>query len=177
MQPLRGKWMTRFIWAAIIQALFAALWTLFVVNPWYQWFGSVAPTKMFTQESAGAWFRLGYLLYVMIGVIAMAVTALFYYYIEDIQAKVYGGTSNILAWLHYILMNVGVAAATWSLMYVGYQGGSYLVIHGVANDTAISYADVNIFSPWVTPVSYMVVIAVAGALFGGLGYLLRSRQP
>jgi hypothetical protein len=168
--------MTRFIWAAIVQGFFAAFWTLFVINPWYQWFGSVAPTKMFTLESAGSWFRLGYLIYIMIGVIAMAVTALFYYYIEDIQAKVYEGTSNILAWLHYVLMNVGVAAATWSLMYAGYEGGSYQVIHGVANDTAATYAQANILSPWVGFISYMVLIAVIGALLGGLGYLLRARR-
>ena len=69
----------------------------------------------------------------MAGVIKVAVTGLSYYYIEDIQGKVYSELSNILAWLHNVLMNVGVAAATWSLMYVGYEGGSYLSIHGTTN--------------------------------------------
>jgi hypothetical protein len=176
MQGTHGKWMPRFIWAAMAQGLFAVLWTLFIVNPWYQIFGSVAPSRMVAEGSAGSWFTLGYILYIMIGVIAIAVTGLFYFYIEDVRGKPYKGSVNILAWLHLVLMNVGVAAATWSLMYVGYEGGSYLAIHGVTNGTAIGYAHVNILSPWVTPIGYMVAIAALGAVFGGLGYLLRSRM-
>jgi len=158
------------------QGIFAVLWTLFIVNPWYQWFGSVAPTRLFAEGSAGSWFELGYILYIMIGVIAIAVTGLFYYFIEDILGKVYDGVSNILAWLHFVLMNVGVAAATWSLMYVGYEGGSYLAIHGTGNVTAIGIAHTNILSPWVNPIGYMVGIAALGAVFGGLGYIIRYRQ-
>ena len=176
MQPLKGKWMPRFIWAAIVQGFFAVLWTLFIVNPWYQIFGSVAPSRMIALGSAGSWFTFGYILYIMIGVIAVAVTGLFYYYIEDILGKPYRGTTNLLAWLHFVLMNVGVAASTWALMYAGYQGGSYLAIHGVANGTAIGYTHVNILQPWVTPIGYLVGIAALGALLGGLGYVLRSRM-
>jgi hypothetical protein len=176
MEPLKGKWMPRFIWAAIIQGLFAVVWTLFIVNPWYGVFGSVSPTRIFALGSAGSWFALGYTLYIMIGVIAVAVTGLFYYYIEDILGKPYVGIPNVLAWLHYVLMNVGVAASTWALMYTGYEGGSYLAIHGVSNGTAIQYAHENILQPWVNPIGYLVAVAAIGALFGGLGYLLRSRM-
>jgi hypothetical protein len=152
--------MSRFIWAAIAQGFFAVLWTLFCVNPWYQWFGSVAPTRLFAEGSAGSWFELGYVLYI---IIAIAVTGLFYYYIEDIQGKLYSGYANILAWLHYILMNVGVAAASWSLMYAGYIGGSYLATYGTTNGTAITYAHVHYLEPWVNPIGYMVGIAALGA--------------
>jgi hypothetical protein len=168
--------MTRFIWAAILQGLFAVLWTLFIINPWYSWFGSVAPTRMFTEGSAGSLFALGYGLYIAVGVIAVAVTGLFYYYIEEIQGKLYFGISNTLAWLHYVLLNLGVTAATWSLMFVGYQGGSYLATYGVANDTAIDYVQSNYISPWVNPISYMVAIAALGAVLGGVGYLIRIRM-
>ncbi len=167
--------MPRFIWAAIVQGFFAVLWTLFIVNPWYQIFGSVAPSRMIALGSAGSWFSFGYILYIMIGVIAVAVTGLFYYYIEDIQGKVYEGLTNALAWFHFGLMNVGVAASTWALMYAGYQGGSYLAVHGVSNGTAVGYAHVNILSPWVTPIGYMVAIAAIGVILGGLGYIIRSR--
>ncbi len=171
----KGKWMPRFIWAAIIQGMFAVLWTLFVVNPWYQWFGTVDPTKILALGSAGSWFSLGYILYIMIGVIGIAVTGLFYFYIEDIQGKAYSGISNILAWLHFVLMNVGVAASTWALMYAGYEGGSYLATYGTTNGTAILYAHVHILSPWINPIGYLVGIAALGAIFGGLGYVIRSR--
>jgi hypothetical protein len=176
MQTTHGKWMPRFIWAAIFQGFFAVLWTLFIINPWYQVFGPVAPSRMIALGSAGSWFTFGYLLYITIGVIAIAVTALFYYYIEDIQGRVYSGFTSAFAWLHLVLMNVGVAASTWALMYAGYEGGSYLALHGVTNGTAIGYAHVNILSPWVTPIGYLVGIAALGAIFGGLGYLIRSRM-
>ena len=175
MQSVKGKWMPRFIWAAIFQGLFAVIWTLFIVNPYYQIFGSVAPSKILAEGSAGSWLSLGYVLYIMVGVIAIAITAMFYYFVEDIQGKVYTGITNVLAWLHFVLMNLGVAASTWALMYAGYEGGSYLEVHGVTNGTAIGYAHVHILSQWVDPIGYMVGIAALGAVCGGLGYLLRSR--
>lgn len=152
------------------------MWTLFIVNPWYQLFGQVAPSRMIALGSAGSWFAFGYILYIMIGVIAVAVTGLFYYFIEEIMGKVYAGFTNALAWMHFVFMNIGVAGSTWALMYAGYEGGSYLAQHGVSNATAIGYAHVNILSPWVTPIGYMVGVAVLGAILGGLGYLLRSRM-
>ena len=168
--------MPRFIWAAMVQGFFAVLLTLFIVNPWYQVFGSVAPSRMIALGIAGSWFTFGYILYIMIGVIAIGVTGLFYYFIEDILGKIYKGVTNALAWFHFVLMNVGVAAATWSLMYAGYEGGSYLAINGVTNGTAIGYAHIHILSPWVNPIGYFVGLAALGAIFGGLGYLLRSRM-
>jgi hypothetical protein len=135
----------------------------------------VSPAEIPAQGSAGSWFEIGYVLDIMIGVIAVALAGLFYYYAEDILGKPYKGVSNVLAWLHYVLMNVGTAAATWSLMFVGYEGGGYLAIHGTTNSTAISYAHVHILSAWVNPIGIMVGIAALGAICGGLGYVIRTR--
>jgi hypothetical protein len=164
--------MPRFIWAAIAQGLFAALWTLFIVSPYtVPW-----PSYLIAGGGAGMWFTMGYLLYIMIGVIAVAVTGLFYFYIEDILGKVYTGVSNILAWLHFVLMNVGVAAATWALMYYGYVAGVSLLParEGGGNHTAY-WVHVNILGPVVTSIGYLVGIAVVGVVLGGIGYILRSR--
>jgi hypothetical protein len=172
MQPLKGKWMPRFIWAAIAQGFFATLWTLFIVSPWTK----PSPSYLIAGGGAGTWFTMGYILYIMIGVIAVAVTGLFYFYIEDILGKVYSGVTNVFAWLHYVLMNVGVAAATWSLMYYGYAGGVALLSaqEGGGNHTAY-WVHVNILGPVVTPIGYMVGIAALGVILGGIGYLMRSR--
>jgi hypothetical protein len=123
MQTLKGKWMPRFIWAAVLQGLFAVVWTLFIVSP----YTTPSPSYLIAGGGAGTWFTMGYLLYIMIGVLAVAVTGLFYFYIEDILGKVYTGLTSGLAWAHYVLMNVGVAAATWSLMYYGYLAGVALL--------------------------------------------------
>jgi hypothetical protein len=49
-------------------------------------------------------------------VVTVAVTAIFYFYIEGVMGKAYKGFSNCLAWGHLILMNVGVAGAMLLMM-------------------------------------------------------------
>ncbi len=87
--------------------------------------------------------------------------------------KPYSGFTNVLAWLHYVLMNAGVAAATWLLMYGGYVGGVALLraSEGGGNMTAYQ-ARVRILGPLVTPIGYVVGIAALGIVLGGLGYVL-----
>lgn len=165
--------MPRWIWAAIIQGFFATLWTIFIVFPGV----TPSPSMVIASGSAGTWLTLGYVLYVTIGVIAVAVTGLFYNYIEVGMGKVYKGLSNGLAWVHYVLMNVGVAGACWSLMYAGYKGGAGLLptAEGGGGLTELQ-VHVTILVQWVNPIGYLVYIAALGILVGGLGYLIRSRQ-
>jgi hypothetical protein len=37
---------------------------------------------------AGTWFTFGYVMYVVVGVIGVAVSAIFYYYLEDISKAI-----------------------------------------------------------------------------------------
>jgi hypothetical protein len=62
--------------------------------------------------SAGTWFTVGYVTCLLVGVIGVAVTALFYHHIDVILGKPCAGSLNLLAWIHLILMNVGVIIAT-----------------------------------------------------------------
>ncbi len=121
--PLASKWSNRFIWAAIIQGLAATIITIPIVLPW------VTPSiaMVIAGGSAGTWFTVGYLTYIMVGVIAVAVTALFYHPFEVDQGKPYKGLANTLAWIHLLLMNIGVAASTYLLMYFGYKAGAAMV--------------------------------------------------
>ncbi len=168
----KGKWMPRFIWAAIVQGLFVTIWTLFIVSPYTK----PSPSYLIAGGGAGTWFTLGYLLYIIVGVVAVAVTGLFYFYIEDILGKVYKGLTNWLAWAHFVLMNAGVAAATWSLMYYGYVAGVALLpaAEGGGNHTAY-WVHVNILGPVVTPIGLLVGVAALGVVLGGIGYVVRSR--
>jgi heme/copper-type cytochrome/quinol oxidase subunit 1 len=70
---------------------------------------------------AGTWFTFGYIMYIVVGVIGIAVSAIFYYYIENVLEKKYNNTklAKALAWSHIVLMNVGTTAATGMLMYAG----------------------------------------------------------
>ncbi len=164
-----SKWSDRFIWAAIIQGLAATLLTVPIILPWVK--PSVA--MVIASGSAGTWFTVGYLTYIMVGVIAVAVTALFYHHFEVDMGKPYKGTANYLAWIHLILMNVGVAAATYMLMYGGYFGGAALLPAGEGGlGQTAGWVHVNILSPLVNPIGYAIIASVVGVLAGGLGYLV-----
>jgi hypothetical protein len=173
LQGIRGKWVGRFIWAAIVNGAFAVLWTLFMVWP----FAKPAPSMVIASGSAGTWLLTGYVLFLSVGVVATAVTALFYLYIEGIRGKVYSGVRNYLAWGHLILMELGVLGSTWLLMYAGYVGGSALLPAAVGGG-GLNPGQVHeqILQYYIQPIFYFVVTAILGALIGGLGYLLSERS-
>lgn len=173
---LTGKWAWRFIWASVVQGVLAVAWTLFIVNPW----ATPAPAMVIASGSAGTWLSVGYTLYVMIGVVAVAVTAVFYMYIERILGRVYHGATNYLAWAHLLLMNAGVIGATWLMMVGGYLGGAALLpVKSGGLGWNGGQVHVNILQYYTEPVFAFVLVAIAGVLAGGLGYFIsaRSHQP
>jgi hypothetical protein len=168
---MRSKWSNRFIFAAIIQGLGATLLTVPLVLPWIK-----PPVSMvIAGGSAGTWFIVGYILYIVVGVLAVAVTALFYHHFEVILNRPYRGIANYLAWIHLILMNVGVAAAAAILMYGGYLGGAAMLpaaVGGLGQNAG--WVHVNILGPLVTPAGYAVVTAIAGVFAGGIGFVVTN---
>ena len=60
-------------------------------------------------------------MYIAVGVIGVATSALFYNYLENVLAKQYNRitVANALAWRHLVLMNVGTTVQ-YLLMYAGY---------------------------------------------------------
>jgi hypothetical protein len=168
---MRSKWSNRFIFAAIVQGLVATLLTAPLVLPWIK-----PPVSMVVAGgSAGTWFIVGYIMYIVVGVVAVAVTALFYYYFEVILNRPYKGIANYLAWTHLILMNVGVAAAAAILMYGGYMGGTAMLpttVGGLGQNAG--WVHVNVLGPLVNPAGYAIIAAMAGVLAGGAGFVLTN---
>ncbi len=164
-----SKWSNRFIWAAIIQGLAGTLLTIPIVDPYL----SPPVSKVIAGGSAGTWFLVGYVMYIMIGVIAVGLTALFYYHFEVSMAKPYRGISNVMAWIHLFLMNVGAAAATYLLMYGGYVAGAGMLptSEGGQGWTSLQ-AHVNVLAALVNPTGYAIIIAGIGVLAGGLGFAI-----
>ncbi len=173
------KWASRFIWAAVIQGLIAAVVTVLIVqplsyfniNPYY------GPSHVIAGGGGGTWMFTGYILYLVVGVVGVAVTALFYFYFEGIQGKVYHGLSNYLAWGHLVLMNVGVAGSMLLMTWGGYAAGAAAasVASGGLGWTSLQIHE-NILGPLVNPIGGLVLVAVLGAICGGLGYILQSRK-
>jgi hypothetical protein len=126
--------------------------------------------------SGGTWFFTGYISYLVVGVVAAAVTAIFYFYIEEVKGKVYKGLTNYLAWGHLILMNVGVAGSMFLMMWGGYMAGWALAptTEGGGGLTALQ-VHVQYLGQTVDPIGGFILLACIGALMGGLGFVLRSR--
>ena len=112
----------------------------------------------------------GYVLYLMVGVVAVAVTAVFYFYIEDVMGRQYHGLTSALAWGHFILMNVGVAGSMLLINWGGWVAGyaSAAVAEGGLGLTD-EQIHVRYLSQLVDPIGTLVLLAVLGAVLFGVG--------
>jgi hypothetical protein len=96
-------WTNRFIYAAIIQGAIIVGLTIFLI---FSQISFLKPeiTRVIAAGGAGTWFTFGYVMYVVVGVIGVAVSAIFYYYLEKILAKPYDKRlTKVLAWTHLLL--------------------------------------------------------------------------
>jgi len=180
MQALQGKWAGRFIWAAVIQGLIATVITILVLDPLQYVTGNAdyySAARVIAGNGGGTWFFTGYVSYLVVGVIATAVTAVFYFYIEGIQGKVYKGLTNFLAWGHLIFMNVGIAGAMFLMMWGGYMAG-WGAAPVAAGGGGLNPGQVHeqILGWLPNPIGAFILLAAIGALLGGLGYIVRSRS-
>jgi len=135
------------------------------------------PAKVIAGGGGGTWMFTGYILYLVVGVVAIAVTSIFYFFIEGIQGKVYSGFSNVLAWGHYIFMNVGVAGSMLLMIWGGYMAG----YAGTAvSSGGLGYTDYQIHVAYLShvedPIGALVLLAALGAIMGGLGFVIRARK-
>lgn len=124
-------WTNRFIYAAIIQGAIIVGLTIFLI---FSQISFLKPeiSRVIAAGGAGTWFTFGYIMYVVVGVIGVAVSALFYYYLEKILAKPYNtGLTKLLAWIHLLLMNLGTTSTMGMLMYAGYIGGAAMLPENV----------------------------------------------
>lgn len=175
-----SKWSGRFTWTAIIQsaivALLTAMLAAFSVGMEY-------PLKlvemMLTQPAIGfsevtALAGLG--LYLVVGVIGTGLTAQFYHHFEVRVGRPYTGfVSNGLAWVHLILMNVGVAAASILMIYAGYLGDIAVSSREFGGfEMSIEQAAEQILNPFITPVAALLLVAVVGAVAGGAGFIINN---
>ena len=163
-----SKWATRFIWAAIVQGFLALIITAIIVLPII----TPSASRVIAGGGAGTWFFVGYISYIIVGVMSVALTALFYFYLEGVLKKTYGSIANVLAALHLGLMNIGVIGSTWLLMLAGYAGGAgSLSVQsgggglnpGEIHSLIVGYPD---------PIGYFIIILGLGVLLGGLGYII-----
>jgi hypothetical protein len=159
-------WSGRFIAAAIIQgAAIVSLTTVLVIA---SSISIIKPdvARVLAAGGAGTWFMFGYLIYIVVGVIGVAVSALFYHLLST------NNISNFCGWTHLILMNVGTAAAASMLMYAGYSGGAAALSTAVGGRGLSPMQVHEIIVPFVEPIGASILLIMAGVIAGGIGYLI-----
>jgi len=171
-QQESSPWTKRFIAAAIVQGAIIVGLTAFLVLSQIS-FLKPEVSRVIAAGGAGTWFTFGYIIYIVVGVIGVAVSAIFYYYIENVLAKQYDSTiAKALAWGHLVLMNLGTTAATSMLMYAGYVSGASMLPVSIGGKGFNQGQAHQILSPFVEPISVAVLILLLGVLLGGIGFLL-----
>lgn len=177
-----SKWAGRFTWTAIIQgsivALLTAMLAAFVATTGYP---TLLVQTMLSMPQVGfseitALAGLG--LYLVVGVIGTGLTAQFYHHFEIRTAKPYKGiVTNGLAWIHLLLMNVGVAATSLLMIYAGYLGDIAVGEKEAGGfGMTIEQASQQILNPFIMPVSSLLLITVVGAVAGGAGFIINQFQ-
>ncbi len=173
-ENMESIWAKRFMIAAIIQGLLALILTSGIIIG--QMYIKPEFSRVIAFGSAGMWFTIGYVMYIVVGVIGVAVSALFYHYIESILGRVYKGRSNLFALSHLILMNVGIVGAASLMMYGGYEGAKAMLpveVGGLGLGAAKAH---EILAPMIMPIAVMIGILLLGILLGGIGFIYTYRK-
>lgn len=94
------------------------------------------------------------MVYLIVGVIGVAVSAAFYHYVEkDLGRKYNTKSKRIFAGGHLILMNLGAVASTGMLMYARYMAGAATLPVDVGGQGFNAGRAHGILAPFVEPIS------------------------
>jgi vacuolar-type H+-ATPase subunit I/STV1 len=172
-----SKMAGRFLYAAIVQGAIAAFITFVSAIGDQIGLYPVAVARVIAGGEPGMWFVMGYLTYLIVGVIGMAVTSLFYFYIETVLGKGYSGAAKALAWLHLVLGNIGVAGAAILAMIGGYLGGAGMQPASSGGQGWTTYqVHIHVLSYLEYPITAFIILAVIAFTLGGVGYVLAMRS-
>lgn len=176
MKGTQSKMAGLFLYAAIIQGAVAAIITF--IGAFGDQIGllPMSVARVIAGGAAGSWFNMGYLTYLIVGVVAMAVTSLFYFFIESVQGRGYKGIAKGLSWLHLVLGNIGVAGAALAAMWGGYRGAvamSPTKVGGLGGTSADAHLVLVVVEQ---PIAIFLVLGIIGFFAGGIGYLIAMRS-
>jgi hypothetical protein len=169
-----GTWTKRFMAAAIVQGAIVAGLTVFLVLGQVS-FIKPEVSRVMAAGGAGTWFTFGFVMYIIVGVIGVAVSALFYHYLESMLGKRISTGAKALAWTHLVLMNMGAVAAMGLLMYAGYVGGASMLPQDVGGRGFNAGQAHEILISLVVPIAVAILVIVVGVVAGGIGFLVTYR--
>ena len=91
------------------------------------------------------------------------------------MGRTYEGTANLFAWVHFLLMNIGIAGATWPMIYAGFWGDIAL---GPPSQGGLGWTldqvAAQILAQFLMPVGLGLLLTGIGAVAGMIGFLITS---
>ena len=161
----RPLWYRRFRAAAYVSTFAALVWTLIIVLP-FEPFSYLPP--IIVGGGPGIWFVLAYVLFIVAGVGGFGVVSGFLAAMELNEGRT---VDDRLMWPALALMCVGVVGSCTLLGVAGAVGGYAATFQGKSTD-----AIHDLLSPYVNPITTLVIVAVIGAALAVLS-LVRARWP
>ena len=166
----KTTWGNRFIAAAIIQGGIMTLIALSMVVIQFIFASKLNIIQFLSLsfEGPAKWFFLGIIFYLII-IVAIAVTAIFYIHLEVNLKRKISGILSVLAWIHLIGMNIGGPLATILMIFAGLSGSGIISIF---TEGKIGQQNVEILNTLIAPISISIGILSIGVICGGLTYTL-----
>jgi hypothetical protein len=166
----KTTWGNRFIAAAIIQGGIMTSMALSMVGSQFVLANKLNVIQFLSLsfEGPAKWFFLGILFY-LIFIVAIAVTAVFYIHLEVNLKRKISGMLNALAWVHLVGMNIGGPLATILMIFAGLSGSGIISIF---TEGKVGQQNVEVLNTLVTPIAFSIGILSIGVICGGLTYTL-----
>jgi len=173
MEDNRIRWVDKFIIAAIIQGGIITAMAFMVVGFQITFTDvNIMQYLSLSFEGPAKWFFIGIIFYLII-VVAIAVTALFYNHLEiNLQQKFSGG-SKVLAWIHLIGMNVGGAGAMLYMIFAGLAGSGVLSLF---TEGTLGTQDPAVMDSFIEPIGAFVGLLGIGVICGGIGFIIAYKR-
>src|SRR3989304_1579494 len=128
-----------------------------------------ASSRIVAGGGAGTWFVMGLLSFLLIGIVGLGMSALFYQFVEVTIGATLVGWRNLAAWIHLALGGGGAAAASLLMTWAGYQAGVAALDadYRGGGQTGL-WIHQNVLGPIVLPIAILMALALLGFLVGGL---------
>lgn len=170
---MRTRWVDRFIITAIVQGAVITGMALAIVGVQVTYANvNIIQHLSLSFEGAAKWFFLGIVFHLIV-IVAIAVTALFYSHLEITLKKKFSRASNTLAAIHLIGMNVGGAGAMMIMTFAGLAGSGLLDVFATGKPGPQSPA---IMDSFVEPIGGFVALLAVGVMCGGFCFMLAYRS-
>ncbi|MFI5416799.1 MAG: hypothetical protein ACHQW9_01965, partial [Nitrososphaerales archaeon] len=115
------------------------------------------------------------LMFYLILIVAIAVTAVFYSHLEINLKRSFSGKSRFLAWIHLIGMNVGGTGTTLLMVFAGLSGSGVMDIFTTGE---IGQPNLAVMDSFIPPIGLFIGFLAIGVMCGGLAYTMAYlRKP